>query len=58
MSGLAVRGGSATKDCGIWHLRWADGAGDTTGVFRCARRGENPAAEWLTMEDHERGNCQ
>lgn len=51
VSELAVRGGSATKDCGIWHLRWADGTETPQACFDARAASDNPAAEWLTMED-------
>lgn len=51
VNGLAVRGGSATKDGSVWRVRWADGAETPQACFDARAAGENPAAEWLTMED-------
>lgn len=51
INGLAVRGGSATQDGNLWHVRWADGAETPQSCFDARTAGENPAAEWLTMED-------
>lgn len=51
VNGLAVRGGSATQDGNLWHVRWADGAETPQACFDARAAGENPAAEWLTMED-------
>lgn len=51
VNGLAVRGGSATQDGNLWHVRWADGAETPQACFDACAAGENPAAEWLTMED-------
>lgn len=51
INGLAVRGGSATQDGNLWHLRWADDAETPQACFDARAAGENPAAEWLTMED-------
>lgn len=51
VNGLAVRGGSATQDGSLWHVRWADGAETPQACFDARAAGENPAAEWLTMED-------
>lgn len=51
VNGLAVRGGSATQDGNLWHMRWADGAETPQVCFDARAAGENPAAEWLTMED-------
>ncbi len=51
VNGLAVRGGSATQDGNLWQVRWADGAETPQACFDARAAGENPAAEWLTMED-------
>jgi len=51
VNGLATRGGSATQDGNIWRVRWADGAETPQACFDARTAGENPAAEWLTMED-------
>ncbi len=51
VNGLAIRGGSATQDGNLWHVRWADGAETPQACFDARAAGENPAAEWLTMED-------
>lgn len=51
VNGLPLRGGSATQDGKLWHVRWADGAETPQACFDVRAAGENPAAEWLTMED-------
>lgn len=51
VNGLAVRGGSATQDGNIWRVRWTDGAETSQACFDARAASENPAAEWLTMED-------
>ena len=51
VNGLAVRGGSAAQDGNIWRVRWADGAETPQACFDARTASENPAAEWLTMED-------
>nr|WP_281376899.1 helicase-related protein [Acidocella aromatica] len=50
-NGLATRGGSATQEGNLWRVRWADGAETPQACFDARTAGENPAAEWLTMED-------
>jgi len=51
VNGLAARGGSGTRDGDTWHLRWDDGTETPQACFDARAAGENPAAEWLTMED-------
>ncbi|MCB1546216.1 MAG: helicase, partial [Rhodoblastus sp.] len=51
VNGLAVRGGSAIQDRNVWRVRWADGAETPQACFDARTASENPAAEWLTMED-------
>ncbi|MBB4404247.1 MULTISPECIES: DEAD/DEAH box helicase [Rhizobium/Agrobacterium group] len=51
VNGLPLRGGSATQDGNLWHVRWVDGAETPQACFDARTAGENPAAEWLTMED-------
>ena len=51
VNGLAVRGGSAIQDRNVWRVRWADGAKTPQACFDARTANENPAAEWLTMED-------
>lgn len=51
VNGLAARGGSVTQDGNVWRVRWADGAETPQACFDARTAGENPAAEWLTMED-------
>ena len=51
VNGLAVRGGLATRHGSLWRVRWADGAETPQACFDARAAGENPAAEWLTMED-------
>lgn len=51
VNGLAVRGGSAMQNGNVWRVRWADGAETPQACFDARAASENPAAEWLTMED-------
>nr|WP_247880225.1 helicase-related protein [Brucella pituitosa] len=51
VNGLPLRGGSATRDGKLWHVRWADGAETPQACFDARVAGENPAAEWLTTEN-------
>ncbi len=51
VNGLAAHGGSATQDGNVWRVRWADGAETPQACFDARTAGENPPAEWLTMED-------
>jgi superfamily II DNA or RNA helicase len=51
VNGLAARGGSATQDGDVWRVRWTDGTVTPQACFDARAAGENPAAEWLTMED-------
>ncbi len=51
VNGLAARGGLATQDGNVWRVRWADGAETPQACFDARAASENPAAEWLTMED-------
>ncbi|MDR3298643.1 MAG: DEAD/DEAH box helicase family protein [Candidatus Accumulibacter sp.] len=55
VNGLAARGGSATKIgeglTGVWRARWPDGSETAQACFDARAADENPAAEWLTMED-------
>lgn len=51
VNGLAARGGSAIKNGNVWRVRWANGAETPQACFDARAASENPAAEWLTMED-------
>ncbi|PWR17937.1 DEAD/DEAH box helicase [Zavarzinia aquatilis] len=51
VNGLAVRGGLAAQDGNVWRVRWADGIETPQACFDARAASENPAAEWLTMED-------
>ena len=57
VNGLAARGGAASKngDIGgngdIWRVRWPDGAESPQVCFDARTADENPAAQWLTLED-------
>lgn len=51
VNGLAARGGSAAQDGNVWRVRWADGTETPQACFDARAASENPAAEWLTMED-------
>ena len=51
VNGLAVRGGSAIQDGSVWRVRWADGTETPQACFDARAASENPAAEWLTMEN-------
>ncbi|MFY1975717.1 helicase-related protein, partial [Achromobacter dolens] len=50
-SGLAVRGGSATKAGNAWRVKWADGSESAQACFDARTADENPELEWITMED-------
>ena len=50
-SGLAARGGSATKVGNGWSVKWADGSQSTQACFDARTADENPALEWVTLED-------
>lgn len=55
VNGLAARGGLATKNgdglTGVWRVRWADGSETPQACFDARAADDNPAAEWVTMED-------
>jgi hypothetical protein len=55
VNGLAARGGSAMENgdglSGVWRVRWADGSETPQACFDARAADENPAAEWVTMED-------
>jgi hypothetical protein len=51
VNGLAGRGGSATRRGNVWHVRWADGSETSQACFDARTADENPAVEWVTMED-------
>ena len=48
-SGLAARGGSATKVGSAWRVKWTDGSESAQACFDARTADENP--EWVTMED-------
>ncbi len=50
-SGLAARGGSATKTGNAWRVKWADGTESAQACFDARTADENPELEWITMED-------
>lgn len=50
-SGLAARGGSATKVGKAWRVKWADGSESAQACFYARTADENPELEWVTMED-------
>ena len=50
-SGLAARGGSATKLGKAWRVKWADGSESAQACFDARTADENPELEWVTMED-------
>lgn len=50
-SGLAARGGSATKVGNAWRVKWADGSESAQACFDARTADENPELEWVTMED-------
>ncbi|MDX9699259.1 MAG: helicase-related protein [Rhodocyclaceae bacterium] len=50
-SGLAVRGGSATKAGKAWRVKWVDGSESAQACFDARTADENPELEWITMED-------
>lgn len=49
--GLAARGGLATRMGGAWQLQWADGSVSSQACFDARTAEDNPALEWVTMED-------
>ena len=51
VNGLAARGGSATKNGDVWRVRWADGSETPQACFDARAADDNPAADWVTMED-------
>ena len=51
VNGLAARGGSAAKSGDVWRVRWADGSETPQACFDARAADDNPAAEWVTMED-------
>ncbi len=50
-SGLAARGGSATKVGSAWRVKWADGSESAQACFDARTADENPEWEWVTMKD-------
>ncbi|HBO2913634.1 DEAD/DEAH box helicase [Pseudomonas aeruginosa] len=50
-SGLAARGGSATKAGKAWQVKWVDGSESAQACFDARTADENPELEWVTMED-------
>jgi len=50
-SGLAARGGSATKVGKAWRVKWADGSESAQACFDARTADENPELEWVTLED-------
>ena len=50
-SGLALRGGSATKVGHAWRVKWADGSESGQACFDARTADESPKLEWITMED-------
>ena len=50
-SGLAARGGSATKVGKAWRVKWADDSESAQACFDARTADENPELEWVTMED-------
>ena len=50
-SGLAARGGSATKVGSAWRVKWTDGSESAQACFDARTADENPELEWVTMED-------
>jgi superfamily II DNA or RNA helicase len=61
-SGLAARGGSATKVGKAWRVKWADGSESAQACFDARTADENPELEWVTLEDPGHGpssaNCR
>jgi len=51
ISGLAARGGTATKVGNAWRVKWADGSESAQACFDARTADENPVLEWVTMED-------
>lgn len=50
-SGLAARGGSATKVGKAWRVKWADGSESANACFDARTADENPELDWVTLED-------
>lgn len=50
-SGLAARGGAATRVGNAWRLQWPDGSVSAQACFDARTAEDNPALEWVTMED-------
>jgi superfamily II DNA or RNA helicase len=50
-SGLAARGGSVTQLGKAWRIKWADGSESAQACFDARTADENPALEWITLED-------
>lgn len=51
VNGLAARGGTASRKGDVWRVRWPDGAESPQACFDARTADENPAAQWLTLED-------
>jgi hypothetical protein len=50
-SGLAARGGSASKVGKAWRVKWADGSESAHACFDARTADENPELDWVTLED-------
>jgi superfamily II DNA/RNA helicase len=50
-SGLAARGGLATRMGSAWRLQWADASVSSQACFDARIAEDKPALEWVTMED-------
>ena len=51
VNGLHEKGGEATKTAAGWRVRWGDGSESLQACFDARLAEENPALEWITLED-------
>jgi len=51
VNGLREKGGEATKTDAGWRVRWGDGSESLQACFDARLAEENPALEWITLED-------
>jgi superfamily II DNA or RNA helicase len=51
VNGLREKGGEATKTDAAWCVRWGDGSESLQACFDARLAEENPALEWITLED-------
>ena len=51
VNGLREKGGQATQTDAGWRVRWGDGSESLHACFDARLAEENPALEWITLED-------